>query len=295
METPLLVLEDARQRLQLVPALGGGISGWDWNSAAGEVALLRPWDGASDDRYTLACFPLLPWSNRITQGGFAHQSRHYPIRNNRPGEPYPIHGDGWLQPWQVANADASSALLLLHSRHHDGNPYDYDAEQRVQLQPDGWRVALKVTHRARAPLPYGLGLHPYFVCNAHTRLQAKSTGVWLSAPDAIPISFSSEIPADWDYNEPAPLTGGSLVDNCFSGWDGLMRVHYPEAKLALCMRVVPVSGYSLLYRPLAPSFFCFEPISHPIDAFHMKGKPGLVSLRNGESIRMEVSFSVAAM
>ncbi len=262
-----------------------------WQAGTGK----RPWDGQSGDRYTLACFPLLPWSNRITQGGFAHQGVHHAIRDNRPGEPYPIHGDGWLQPWQVVAADEGSASLALQSRRYDGNPYEYDAEQSIELRPDGWQVSLKVTHRGRAPLPYGLGLHPYFICNAHTRLQATSTGVWLSGADAIPITFSSTLPDGWDYNAPAPLTGGGLIDNCFSGWDGVMRVSRPEVKLALTMQVVPVSGYSLLYRPPEPGFFCFEPISHPIDAFHMKNKPGLVSLRHGESVRMEVSFAVSAM
>ncbi|MDO8298431.1 aldose 1-epimerase [Lacisediminimonas sp.] len=293
METRLLVLENAQQRLRLVPELGGGIASWDWKPAAGEQALLRAWDGVSDDRYTLACFPLLPWSNRITQGGFAHHGVHHPIRNNRHGEPYPIHGDGWLQPWHVLESDGGSAVLGLSSRRFDGNPYEYDAEQGFELLPEGLRVSLKVTHRGRTALPYGLGLHPYFVCNSSTRLQARSSGVWLSGEDAIPITYSTGLPVGWDFNEPAAVCGGGLIDNCFSGWDGVMRVAYPDSGLGVLMRVAPVSGYSLLYRPAGGGFFCFEPISHPIDAFHVKAKPGLVSLRNGESLRMLVSFSVS--
>ena len=33
---------------------------------------------------------MLPWSNRISGGGFEHAGRFHPIAPNRGGEPYPI-------------------------------------------------------------------------------------------------------------------------------------------------------------------------------------------------------------
>jgi aldose 1-epimerase len=59
--------------------------------------LWRPWVGVSDC-YTLACMPLVPWSNRVSGGGFEFNGVAYPLAPNCVGEPYPIHGDGWLQP-----------------------------------------------------------------------------------------------------------------------------------------------------------------------------------------------------
>ena len=60
-------------------------SAWAWcprsaaasRSGAGSLDghrldLWRPWAGTNDDRYTLASFAMLPWSNRISHGGFEH-------------------------------------------------------------------------------------------------------------------------------------------------------------------------------------------------------------------------------
>lgn len=292
MQTTIVTLESPQQTLRLLPLLGGGIASWNWRTQAGAVPLLRPWDEKSEDRYTLACFPLVPWSNRITQGGFAHQGVHYPIHTNRDGEPYPIHGDGWLQPWHTAHASPRSAVLSLQSSGHGGNPYIYEARQMFELAENGFSLALTVTNRGRKTLPYGLGLHPYFPSNDATRLQARADGVWLSGADPIPLGHTANLPPDWNYNQPAPVQG-SLIDNCFSGWDGIAHISYPDRVLMLSMHMQDCKGYSLLYRPPEGGFFCFEPITHPIDAFHMKGRPGLVMLEPGRSFSLHVNFAVA--
>ena len=95
---PIFWLQHAGQRLGLVPTLGGSVAAWQIERPQGALDLWRPWDGVTLDLYKLASFPMVPWSNRISGGGFAHQGRFHPMRPNRAGEPYPIHGDGWLQP-----------------------------------------------------------------------------------------------------------------------------------------------------------------------------------------------------
>ncbi|EWH01852.1 aldose epimerase family protein [Halomonas sp. BC04] len=46
----------------------------------------------------MGLYPLLPWSNRISAGGFDWRGQHYPLAGNLAGEPLPIHGDGWQRP-----------------------------------------------------------------------------------------------------------------------------------------------------------------------------------------------------
>lgn len=234
MTSGFVTLESDSQRLQLVPGLGGGIAAWDWKSGNGWMPLLRPWNGLAEDPYTLACFPLVPWSNRITQGGFEHAGVFHPIRPNRSGEPYPIHGDGWLQPWQVAAQNKDSIRLSLQSQRFDGNPYRYLAAQSFTLLPDGLAIDLSVTHLGEQPLPYGLGLHPYFVRNHATRLRSPASGIWLSGPDPIPVAHSGTFPPAWDYNQAAPLEG-DLIDNCYTGWDGESVITYPDLGLSVTL------------------------------------------------------------
>jgi len=289
--TQIVSIESGAQRLELAPQLGGAVSAWDWRHQDSWVPLFRRWDGRADDRYALACFPLVPWSNRITHGGFDHGGIFHPIRPNRKGEPYPIHGDGWLQAWQVQAQNADSMTLMLESHRFDGNPYDYQATQRFSLLPDGLEIVLTVMHTGERPLPYGLGLHPYFLRNEQTRLHFHSSGVWLSGDDAIPTEFVQRMPPTWDYNQPSPLKG-PMIDNCFSGWDGEARIAYPDHGWTLKMAMADCSGYALMYRPPDYDYFCLEPITHPIDAFHMPRQPGLVELAHGQSMVLKATFTI---
>lgn len=293
MATEIVTIEHGRHRLRLVPELGGGIASWDWQSANGWTPLLRAWDEVSEDRYTLACFPLTPWSNRITEGGFEHVGVFHPVSANRMGEPFPIHGDGWLQRWHVAGHSRNSILLILESHRFDGNPYHHVSTQDFKLLPDGLEIDLAVTHQGDRSLPYGLGLHPYFLRSSHTLLRSKASGVWLSGPDAIPVSHTDKLPPTWDFNEPASMDG-TFIDNCFTGWDGQSVISYPDRGLSITMSMADCSGYSLLYRPPQYDYFCLEPITHPIDAFHMPGRPGLATLSKGQTLTLRTKFTIGS-
>lgn len=295
MDVPIISLESTNQRLQLAPTLGGGVTAWDWKSAGQSTSkwtpIFRPWNRLMSDRYTLACFPLVPWSNRITHGGFEQDGVFYPIRPNREDERYPIHGDGWLQSWQTVDHAESSVRVLLESHAYDGNPYHYVSTQTFTLLPSGMEIILDVTHLGDRPLPYGLGLHPYFVRNAATRLLWKTTGVWLSGDDLIPKVHTQDFPPTWDYNAPSSLEG-PLIDNCFTGWNGKARIEYPDRGLTVAMSMADCKGDSLMYRPPGQAYFCLEPITHPIDAFHMPARPGLVTLSAGQSLTLKTTFLV---
>ncbi|GIZ51226.1 aldose 1-epimerase [Noviherbaspirillum aridicola] len=291
MTDDILTIESPQQKLEVAPGLGAAVTAWNWRGDGGEMPLFRTWDRAGADRYSFACFPLVPWTNRITRGGFDHDGRFHPIQPNREGEPYPIHGDGWLQPWEVSERREDFIKLALESKHFAGNPYHYRSTQSFLLLPDGLQIDLTVTHLGEASLPYGLGLHPYFVRNAQTLFSAHAEGVWLSGADAIPTRHVTRLPAGWDYETPAPLDG-DMIDNCFTGWNGKALIDYPDRGIAITMIMPDCNGFSLLYRPPGRDFFCFEPVTHPIDAFHMPDQPGLTVLGHGESFALRAKFLV---
>jgi aldose 1-epimerase len=214
------------------------------------------------------------------------------VQPNREGEPYPIHGDGWLQPWEVAESEHDRIRLALTSKHFKGGPWHYRSTQNFTLLPNGLAIDLSVTHLGEGTLPYGLGLHPYFVRNEKTRLQMRATGVWLSGADPIPTAHSGDFPPTMDYNAPAPLEG-PLIDHCYTGWDGEAVIDYPDRELTVTMQMADSNGYSLFYRPPGGDFFCLEPITQPIDAFHMPGRPGLVFLARGETLTLRARFLVS--
>ena len=292
-------IETARQRLGLVPALGGGVAEWSWLVGSDVVHLWRPWDRTSEDCFSLASFAMLPWCNRISRGGFLHGGRWLPMAPNRHGEPYPIHGDGWLQGWSLESPGPGTAELRLDSRRHEGNPYEYDALQRFELIENGLIQTVTVTHRGGRPLPYGLGLHPWFPRTPHARVQANVTGVWLTGDDPIPNRYSTDLPVDGDLNAGAGMDG-PMLDNTYVGWDGRASIQWPERDLTLevvqdswCSRSGAIEAqFCLMYRPPAAATFCFEPMTQAADAFRLAGCPGLVELGEGETLILRVHWLV---
>ena len=290
-------LQHAGQRLGLVPELGGAVAAWRVDTPGGPLDLWRPWDGVSADRYAFASFAMLPWSNRISGGGFAHDGSFHPIAPNRAGEPWPIHGDGWLQAWTLSQLAADTMEMALESHRADGNPHDYRATQCFRLVDGGLDQDVVVTHLGDAPLPYGLGLHPWFPRRGGARLTAPVQGVWLSGADPMPTRHSTDFPPTWDLRE-GISTEGSLIDNAYTGWAGDAKLAWPQAGLEITMTVPAVQqaaargepGFCLLYRPPQGPAFCFEPVTQPIDAFHLDGRPGLQVLSRGEQIALRVQW-----
>lgn len=293
---PIRWLHHAGQHLALVPTLGGSVAAWQIEGPKGIVDIWRPWDGRNPDLYSLASFPLVPWSNRISDGGFEQSGTFHPIACNRVGEPYPIHGDGWLQAWTFDQPEPDTAVMTLESTQFDAGPYSYRAEQRFVLVKGGMHQTLTVTHTGPDPLPYGLGQHPCFVRTPATKLTASVQGVWLSGNDPLPTGHTRNFPPGWNPQKGMDANG-TLIDNAYTGWPGLATISRPEDGLELTVRVPDIlargedDGYCLLYRPPGGSGFCFEPVTHPIDAFHAPGRPGLKVLQTGQSMTLDVQWN----
>jgi aldose 1-epimerase len=284
------------QRLCLLPSAGGGVAAWQWQRGGETVDLWRRWDGQTTRMQALASYPLLPWSNRISDGGFEHEGRFHPLQPNTPDDPYPIHGDGWLQPWTLADPAPDGAAMVLRSERFGGSPYVYEARQAFTLSDGGLQQTLTVTNRGPEALPFGLGQHPWFTRTPACRLTTGVAGVWMSRPDRIPTGYTAEFPDGWDLNTGA-MVDRLVIDNGFGGWSGDALIAWPERNLALRMQgslTLPDGSAGrpdcLLYAPAAPPVFCFEPISHPINAAHWPGRPGWVALAPGQSMSLVVHW-----
>jgi aldose 1-epimerase len=295
---PVVWLRHAGQHLGLVPSLGGSVAAWQLDRPQGLLDLWRPWDGKTEDLYQTASFAMVPWSNRISGGGFKHAGQFHAMRPNRRGEPYPIHGDGWLQPWQISQPQSDTLVMTVVSQGFDGNPYDYEAVQTFRLVNGGLDQQLQVRHLGITPLPYGLGVHPWFPRTPQTRITAPVEGVWLCGDDPLPIAHTTDFPAGWNLNEGAPANG-PLIDNGYTGWGGKASIAWPELGLQVTASMPDferdggaAKHFCLVYRPPQGPAFCFEPITQPIDAFHLPGQPGLRVLGPGEQFSLNIQWRI---
>jgi aldose 1-epimerase len=272
----LLELGDGRARLVVAPENGGGIASFDaLRSGHAPVPLLKPPPGG-----IIGCELLVPWSNRISGGGFEFEGRFHAVAPNVPGEPFPLHGDGFQKLWRLARQTGTEAELVLD----DGaiGPYRYIARVSYALHEGALEATLTVENRASMRLPYGLGFHPWLPRHAGTTLAARAERVWLEDERHLPTGIEpiAAHPA-WDFGQAAPLPA-AWINNGFGGWDGHAAIVQPEDGIALSLDASPELGVFILYSPSPDAgFFCFEPVSHPVDAHHGQG---LTVLESGEAM-----------
>ena len=211
-----------------------------------------------------ACFPLIPYCNRIAGGRFTWGGRTVEIAPNLAGQRHPLHGFGWLAEWRVMRRDATSALL---EHDYDGSgewPWPYVAHQHIALDESGCTVRLLVQNRAAEPAPMGLGVHPYFRRAPETTLTF--------AADAM-LGIDAEFLPDGEIHPSgalAPWRDGALLppvlaDNCFVGWGGAATIADAQGTITLRGFGAP---HCHVYAPANSGDFCLEPVNHSPDALN---------------------------
>lgn len=288
-----LTLDNGTLRLVVNPAIGGAVVRFDALAETGPLPLLRPGSDDMHDPNLLGMYPLVPWSNRIAAGGFHWRGRHYPLVSNLAGESSPIHGDGWQQSWRVLANEGHELRLGLRSTHQP--PFDYRAELVYRLEKESLAIELSVTHLGNEPIPYGLGLHPWFPRTADVRLEAPAEGVWEVDANQLPTEWRRlEGGEAWNYVHVAALPNGK-IDNLFTGWSGYARLIWPDRGLELEVSGDPQGLRYLLFSPQeSADFFCFEPVSHDVDAHHFADPlaHGLEELQTGQTLSHHCRFRV---
>ena len=285
----LIELEDALTLLTLAPAVGGSIV--NWRVLASGQPLLRHSDEQAVNTGLpgkLGCYPLAPWSNRIAEGGFDNPGGWLALTPNSPLDPLPIHGSALQRVWQVVSQSKNEVVLEVLC----DTPFAYRAEQRFGLNNGELSITLRVTHLAEQPAWHGLGLHPYLPRTAGTRLQATASQVWMSDASKLPTGLAP-VPEAWNFGALKALPE-TLVDNGFCQWDGHCRIEQPQLDYALECQASG-ADYFLLYCPPGLEFFCIEPVSHPVNAHHLPGRPGLKLLEQGQSTQLDFTLKYSPL
>jgi aldose 1-epimerase len=277
------------------PSLGGGVARFDVLREEKRVEVFRGCpEGETDDPGKLGLYVLVPWSNRISGTGFTFGGVFHSLTPNIADEPCPIHGDGWLASWRVSHNDGRR-LRLEHEAHALG-PYRYDATLDYTLETNAMTIRLTATNRATLVLPFGLGFHPWLPRTPGTRLQVDAESVWLEDARHLPVK---RVPVkscpDWDFSSSRSLPAG-WINNAFTGWNGRATIIWEDRGLTLDLEARSPLSTFILYSPSADApFFCFEPVSHVVDAHNLSPGPeahGLVVLVPGATLAAECRFRV---
>jgi aldose 1-epimerase len=291
--TELLILADSVAQVVVSPTLGAGLRRYDFIAGGRREPLFRPAPEGATAPFELANILLVPWSNRISGGGFYFNGEFHPLAPNAQNEPFPIHGNGFTSSWSISERGPHRAVLTLVSE--GPGPFRYDAKASYELNDGALTIALSVTNRAETPLPFGLGFHPWLPRDESLLIEAAARGVWLEDSRHLPAGF---IPAgarpEWDFAASRALPEG-WINNAFAGWNGRARLVWPDRRLALDVAASPELSHYVLYSPSAAAdFFCFEPVSHPVDAHNLDGGPtanGLAILVPGSEFSVSCRFA----
>jgi aldose 1-epimerase len=249
----MIALEREGVACTLDPELGGSllslsVDGFD---------LLRPAPPDTRDVLEAACFPLVPFANRIAHGTMRMNGREIVLPADPAAPPHAHHGHGWRRPWRlVEKTDNVAEMELRHSP--DAWPWTYVATQRITLLDQGAEIDLSVTNLSDEDMPAGLGLHPYFARGEGDTIETSALRMVVNGSDGIPTGE-------------APIDAGEKPLAALDGLDNLLLDESGRARLRLgglrCDMIASGAVGFHLYVPEQENFFCVEPVSHRPNAF----------------------------
>lgn len=274
-------LQAGALRLALRPDLGGVIAGLWFDT----LPVMRSTEPGGLERARLAaCYPLVPYSNRLGHRRFTWKGRSYETRDNAGSGLHSLHGVGWQRAWLVAEAAADRAVLEL-THPADGDwPFAFHAVQTFELAPDALKVSMTVTNIDARIAPMGLGWHPYFPKRERSRIHLEVAARWEADASELPVRSVVQPGVDADV---AVLD----FDNCFDGWRGEARVRDERLSLRLSSSL----DRAVIYTPRDKPYFCVEPVSHVSNAIHMAepARHGLVTLQPTQSMSAWMRLAIA--
>ena len=290
----IVTLRKAGTILQVAPMIGGSIT--RYTDEEGGVDWLRPASAAgiaARDPEAMACFPLVPFSNRVRHGSFTFEGRIIHLGPPVPG-PHAEHGHGWKAAWTIV--ERSADRLVIEYRHAaDLWPFAYRARQAFVLARDRLTITLEILNEAGQAMPVGIGLHPYFPRTPRTRLTAGIQGMWRTDDEVMPVELVDPPPG----SDPRAgiVVAATPLDTAFTGWDGRAVIDWPERAATLTMTARGPLGFLVVYTPPGEDFFCGEPVSNCTDAFNLAAvgrvDTGMIALAAGQVARASVTFTTA--
>jgi aldose 1-epimerase len=264
--------------LELLPQVGAR---WHRLRAFGQDVLRTPPNPAmhAGDPFFWGAYVMAPWCNRLPAGPMEWQGQVIDLAPNFP-DGTAIHGQVYDRPWEML---ADGRLQI--DAGGDGWPWAYRVVQRLALSGATLRVELSVENRSQAPMPAGLGMHPWF---------PRPVRVAIDAADVYPSNAAS--PA-----EPEPVRGaldmrtlGTPATGLDATWtrlgDPAVRLAWPSG-LTCELRLGDGASHVVLASPEEPDAVAIEPQSQAPNGMRRTtgGEPGgLTVLAPGSRLAMWV-------
>ncbi len=217
----------------------------------------------AEDPFFWGAFVMAPWCNRISAGPEAIGSRQVAVASNFP-DGSAIHGQVYARPWVQAGIGSYTV-----AGGGDGWPWEYGVRMDLSVADASLSLVLTVTNRSNAPMPAGVGLHPWFLRPVQVAINA----------DAVYASNVESRP------QPEPVSGphdlrdlGDLGPEIDATWTQLreppIRLAWPHARVAATILTHGTGAYVCAAGGGMVGAIAVEPQTH--------APQGIRRLRNGE-------------
>jgi aldose 1-epimerase len=284
----VVLLADAARHAEvgIAPSLGNLAYKFKVN---GKNALWLPYESLAEmkARPQFGGIPFLaPWANRLSEDAFFANGQKFRLNPDlgnirRDENRHPIHGLLNFSPyWKVtaveSDSDAASVTSRLEFWKHPELmaqfPFAHTIETTYRLHEGVLEVRTTIENLSAAPMPVGIGYHPYFQLHDAPRDQWK---VHLAARDHLMLSKMT-IPTGErkpvEFPDPLPLAGMAL-DDVFGSLvhDGSERATFSVEGAHEKISVIygPKYTVAVVYAPPGRQFICFEPMSAITDGFNL--------------------------
>lgn len=281
----ILTIADGPIEVELLPDVGARIHRL---RVFGHDLLRTPDDPSAHlrDPFRWGAYVMAPWCNRIPAAPMRIDGQLVNVASNF-ADGTAIHGQVYAKPWQVR----PDGTLWAHGG-GDGWPWRYESTLRFSLIGAVLQVEQSLTNLAAAPMPAGLGLHPWFRRPLEVRIDAAQVLPSNTDPAAklAPVSGSLDLRA----MRPMP-------DDLDAAWldlgDPAVELRWPALGLTASLRARSEAGICIVAAsPRALDAVAVEPQTHLPQGLRrlLDGEPaGLLPLAPRATMRLTTGLAFA--
>lgn len=283
-----IILKKADFQLGILPQIGGALSFFKYK----EDDLLRHCSAQETEANNTALFPMLPYTSFIRDNHFPYFGITRHVKKNSPVSNFAIHGDVWRAQGEVVEQNENAVRLKFTHLKTSGFPFNYTAFVTYTLNENGLAITLKLENNSALPMPYGMGIHPFFLKDKSTKIQYNSSYLWYREGDPI-LGHPYVIPKNLDFQNLSPLPK-EKTDISVSGWDGKAIIQNKNYQLEISAD--SNFRHLILCSHKSKDYFNLEPVTNTPDAFNLASQgivgTGIQSLGPRESAQTTIQINV---
>lgn len=268
-------------RAELLPEVGARVHRL---RAFGHDLLRTPADPATqaDDPFFWGAYVLAPWGNRVQAGPLHAAGRRVDLPANFP-DGSAIHGQVYARAWQHSDARFSVAAG------GDGWPWRYEVEARATPDGDTLRLAYSLVNASDAPMPAGLGLHPWWRQPVEVAIAARSVYPTTTDSPSVPEPVHDR----FDRRRLGPMPTG--IDAAWTDVDDpAVELRWPDAGVALTIRAIAPDIHVVAAAPSDVDAVAVEVQTHAPQGLRRleRREPGALALLHpGKALSLTVELT----